>query len=480
MILLRRAAWARLLLLCLYSACGPIHGIEGAPAVSDAGSDAAVEVANEGGGPTEKDQVDAGCDGDACAPSQAKGEQGCPSGLDEQACAQVRALLLPSALPAAKGNAVADNHDAAVLGFHVFFDIRFSQDQRVRCETCHSVDYGFADNHAVPVGGIGEGVRNAPTAFNAPRYSSFLWDGRADSLWSQPLMALENPKEMNFSRLEVTHAVVELYRVEYERVFGPLPDFSDAQRFPAAGKPGVPAFDAMTPADQLEVNRVFSNVGKAIEAYLRKLATGPSRVDVDLASRFGVDLGATPSRARAGAADGGLAGSLSPTEARGLVVFANAGCLSCHSGPNLSDDAFHDLGVPSLPQHALDEGRSEAVLAEFRDSPFRASGPFFDGDDKPSAPAPALPGGFRTPSLRNLGRSQPYGHNGVFARLEDVVDFHLSGGGSDSASYFGTVDEKLKKVDLSADDRAALIAFLKALDGDYPALPWGQWPSGNG
>jgi cytochrome c peroxidase len=416
---------------------------------------------------------DAGCTQQdaACAATVPKAEKGCPQGLDEQACAQIRAFVLPSALPAAKGNAVADNEKAAILGFRIFFDIRFSQDQRVRCESCHSVDHGFADNQAVPTLGIGKGTRNAPTVFNAARHSVYLWDGRADSLWSQPLIALENPNEMNFSRLEVAHAVLKFYPADYQRVFGAGPDLSDAQRFPAAGKPGAPTFDGMSAADQETVNMVFANVGKALEAYIRKVATGRSRADGHLLWMFddaSTGMGAGPN------------GVLTPTEARGMVVFAKAGCFDCHNGPNLSDEAFHNLGVPSVPEAGLDEGRSELALAQLAESPFSAAGEFFDGDSKVSAPAPAVLGGFRTPSLRNLGRSQPYGHNGAFATLEDVVDFHLEGGGSDPNHYLGKVDPRLKKVELSADDRAALIAFLKALDGAYPALPWGQWPSGNG
>jgi cytochrome c peroxidase len=79
-----------------------------------------------------------------------------------------------------------------------------------------------------------------------------------------------------------------------------------------------------------------------------------------------------------------------------------------------------------------------------------------------------------------LKASAPYGHNGVFATLEDVVDYHLQGGGKDSSTFVGDLDPLLKPHDLSKDDRANLIEFLKALQGDYPGLPWGQWPAGNG
>ena len=394
-------------------------------------------------------------------------QRSCTEALAADDCGDLSALLLPLELPASRGNAHADSFDAALLGFRVFFDARFSKDGTVRCESCHSVDHGFSDAEAVPVKGLGPGTRNAPTVVNAARHRTTFWDGHGDSLWSQPLMAFENPNEMGTTRLEIVHLVQTLYTKEYEEEFGNLPDFSDASRFAPVGKPGDAAFDAMTAEDQLEVNRVVANVGKALEAYVRKLAAGPSRVDRYLAQRLGID--------GYGAAD-----ELSLTERRGLAVFVNAGCLDCHRGPTLSDDKLHNLGVPALADQAVDEGLTESAVDELTQSVFNAAGPFFDGGPATVEPPKPLPGAFRTPSLRNARGSAPYGHDGTFATLEDVVDFHLSGGGRDPNTFAGSVDPALVPRDLSAQDRKALLEFLDALDGDYPPLPWGQWPNGNG
>jgi cytochrome c peroxidase len=405
----------------------------------------------------------------------------CTEALAPDACGDLTAILLPVSLPEAKGNARADSYDAALLGFRVFFDSRFSKNGNVRCESCHSLELGFADGQAVPSKGLGPGIRNAPTVLNAARHGTIFWDGRVDSLWSQPLMALENPDEMGTTRLEIVHLLGTLYRKQYEKAFEPFYDFSDLSRFPPAGKPGDAAFDAMSPSDQLEVNRAVANLGKALEAYMRQLAAGPSAVDRYLAERLGVDANYGPAGAYSAGYDPSQpAGSgLAASQVRGLSVFVNAGCLDCHGGPQLSDDQLHDLGVPALPDHEADEGLTEAAARALEASPFNAAGPFFDGSGVLSVPRPE-PGAFRTPSLRNLTKSAPYGHNGVFATLEGVVDFHLSGGGSDPSTFAGTVDPKLRSHELSDDDRAALIEFLKALDGDYPGLPWGQWPNGNG
>ena len=135
--------------------------------------------------------------------------------------------------------------------------------------------------------------------------------------------------------------------------------------------------------------------------------------------------------------------------------------LDCHAGANLSDDKFHNVGVPARSDQPADEGRNAAAIALLTDNPFNSEGAFYEGTVKPPALEPVLLGGFRTPSLCNLTRTAPYGHDGVFATLEDVVDFHLSGFGTD-ASFVGSIDPKLKKQALSAEDRAALIQALAA------------------
>src|SRR5262249_13004588 len=113
-------------------------------------------------------------------------------GLTANECANVRALALTDSLPPSPGNAFADDERAALLGFQIFFGRGFSNGADVRCATCHQPELTFRDS--VPVSkGIGSLTRNAPTIYNAARMSVFFWDGRADSLWSQPLFAIENP-----------------------------------------------------------------------------------------------------------------------------------------------------------------------------------------------------------------------------------------------------------------------------------------------
>jgi cytochrome c peroxidase len=377
-------------------------------------------------------------------------------GLTKQECATLHAMALPAALPPARGNAKGDDTDAATLGFAVFFDARFSKGESVRCATCHTPEKRFADGKPTAIG-LARGTRHSPTLLNAARMHWPFWDGRADSLWSQPLLAFENPLEMDFTRLELAHAIALRHAADYEKVFGPLPPLDDVTRFPARGRPGDPAWEAMTQGDRDAVNLVAANVGKALEAYERRLAAGPSAFDRFLA---------------------GDAGALDVEERAGLVVFVKNRCADCHGGPSLSDQKFHALRVAAWPGDPIDVGR-EGAYAALAASPFTARGAFWDGprDDVPTTPAGdgADRGAFRTPSLRNLTKAGPWGHNGRFATLDDAITFH-GPVPTDDPSAAGVRDPLLNPVALSELDRGRLVRFLQALDGSYPLPPWNDWP----
>lgn len=383
----------------------------------------------------------------------------CPAALKltPALCSKMMQTILPETLVAGRGNRFADNYDAARFGHGIFFDARFSKNVSMRCADCHVPERAFQDGTPTPV--VAPGIkRNTPTVINSAWLKWQFWDGRADSLWSQALAPLESSNEMNFSRLEVVHLIDRGYRPSYERVFGPLLDFSDVTRFPPRGAPGDAAYDRMLDADKQAVNVVFVNVGKAIEAYERKLAAGRSRVD-----RFML----------------GDHEALTKLEQHGLSVFARASCLDCHNGPMFTDELFHNIGVPAQLGAPPDQGRT-AGLESLVSSQFTLSGPFADPAESPNGLANHSEGrdlgAIRTASLRNVSLSPPYGHNGAFATLEDVVDFHLRGGGRSLGGFIGDMDGLLQPQNVSRDDRDALVAFLRALNGEYPSAPWRGWP----
>jgi cytochrome c peroxidase len=198
----------------------------------------------------------------------------------------------------------------------------------------------------------------------------------------------------------------------------------------------------MSPADRFEVDRVAANAGKALEAMLRKVVTGPSDFD-----RFVQ----------------GKPEALGASARRGLVVLVRAGCLHCHSGPLWSDERFYNFGLPPIGGAEADRGRARGVEI-LRANPFNARGAFSDGGPREEPPARAAwsdEGAFRTPSLRNVARTRPYGHDGRWKTLKEAVAFMATLGG---APPFG------------ADDMRDAIDFLTALNGDDPPPPWNDWP----
>jgi exopolysaccharide biosynthesis WecB/TagA/CpsF family protein len=347
-------------------------------------------------------------------------------------CTTLRSFALPAELPASQ-NPKAEDPKAASLGFRIFFDARFSSNLLVRCATCHLPERKFADGKPTSTG-LETVVRNSPTVLDAARYPMLFWDGRASDLSVQPLFAFENPHEMDFTRLEIAHRVKTSYAADYEALFGPLPPLDDAVRFPARGKPGDPAWDAMAQVDRDDVDAVARNVGRAIEAYERKLAAGLSAFDRFLA---------------------GNATALDAKQRRGMVVTLRAGCLAdCHTGPAMGGTVFSNLGVPAWPNIDPDRGRAAVV----------------------PSPQPSDLGAVRTPSLRNVSASAPYMHNGRYPTLEETVRFHASGGGRGQSGFVGDVDARLVPRTLTDDDVTMIVAFLGALDGDYPLPPWNNWP----
>jgi cytochrome c peroxidase len=354
------------------------------------------------------------------------------AGLDDAACDAVLALALPATLPPSPGNAHADDLAAAELGFEVFFAPGFAPVQDVRCATCHLPELSFRDRGPVSQG-LAAGTRNSPTILDAARQQIFFWDGRADSLWSQPLFAFENPLEMDFTRLEIAHrlAADDALGPAYELAFGALPELA---ALPPRGKPGDPAWDALSDEQAFAINQVAANVGKALEAYMRKAVAGPSALDAYLA---------------------GDAAALAPIAQRGLAVFVDAGCIDCHGGPTLSDGRYHDAMFPSLPGASPDPGRAAGAQLAVANI-FNAAGPFADVAGPAPQPDDDAVGAFRTPSLRNVASTPPYGHDGALATLDDVFAVHAAA--------------------LTPDEREDLTAFLLALEGDRPPRPWGDWP----
>jgi cytochrome c peroxidase len=359
-----------------------------------------------------------------------------------------------AALPAAPGdpsNAYESSPAAAQLGQRIFFDKRFSGNGTVSCASCHQPGKHFQDGR--PTGqGMGTGARRTMPLAGAGHSPFLFWDGRKDSLWSQALGPLEDPAEHGGNRVAYARVITAHYRAEYEAVFGVLPELAhlpqDASPLGSAAQRATWA--GMSEDERRAVSRVFANMGKAIAAYEKTLPLTESRMD-----RY---VEAVVKR------DPAASGILSESEKNGLRIFIGKGqCITCHNGPLLTDQHFHNTGIaPSLPGHP-DIGR-RAGIAKVRKDEFNCLGQFSDARPGQCSELEFLAdddqttdGAFKTPSLRNVGARAPYMDAGQLATLEDVIR-HYARAPAAAAGH-----SELKPVPLSDREVRDLAAFLGTL-----------------
>jgi cytochrome c peroxidase len=280
------------------------------------------------------------------------------------------------------------------LGKQLYFDTRLSRDDTVSCASCHDPAKGWSNGEAVATGIGGQrGGRSAPSIINAAYQRFQFWDGRAEFVEGQALGQIQNPIEMNMSLDDLVKKLsgIEGYRKQFKQVFG---------------------------TDDIKAE----HVGYAIAAFERTILSGNSPYD-----RF----------------KAGDKTALSESAQRGMkLFFGKANCSACHSGPNFSDGAFHNLGV-SIQKENFDQGRHEHTKLL--------------GDR----------GAFRTPTLRDVARTAPYMHDGSLATLEEVMEYYNKGGTPNPQ-----LDEEIFELELTQEEIADIITFLKEglASSEYPMV----------
>ncbi|MFQ5657972.1 MAG: cytochrome-c peroxidase [Candidatus Methylomirabilales bacterium] len=283
------------------------------------------------------------------------------------------------------------------LGKQLFFDPRLSADRTVSCGSCHDPDRAFTDGRPTSSGVKGRKTsRNAPTLVNRALGRSFFWDGRSTSLEALILEVMELPPALGTTHEVLANKLsrIEGYRRQFKQVFG-----------------GVVTAE---------------RAAMALGTFVRTLLSGGSAFD-----RF----------------EAGDKNALSPSARRGLALFrGKARCVRCHTGPNFTDEKFHNTGV-GLYQPSPDLGR------------YRVTG---RDEDK---------GTFKTPTLRDVAKTAPYMHDGSLATLEEVVAYYDRGGIKNPY-----LDPQVRPLRFSLREKRDLVAFLKSLTGKgmevkVPALP---------
>jgi cytochrome c peroxidase len=386
----------------------------------------------------------------------------------EFSAAEISRILQHSPLPPVphdSSNAVDSLEAAAHFGQFLFFERKLSASGAFSCATCHRPDLNWTDGKQLSEGS-GPGTRRTPSLWNVAYNRWYFWDGRADTLWSQALKPMEARIEMNGSRVQVAFLISTDpdLRLAYTRIFGELPALPPLENIQRSARPILQdptdpdniAWTKISGSDQENINRIFSNVGKALAAYERRIVSRDAPFD-----KFAEGLRSH---------DQAKLDCISESAQRGLKLFVgSADCRQCHSGPSFSDGEFHNIRLPPLNAAlSRDAGRYSGIDAVVKDE-FNSAGIYSDG--KPAV-LPRLQairksdhnwGEFKTPGLRNVAERSPYMHEGQFAILEDVLH------------YYSTLDEALPPdhdqeqilfpLNLSEEDVADLVAFLKTLTG---------------
>ncbi|MEO0654128.1 MAG: cytochrome c peroxidase [Pseudomonadota bacterium] len=403
----------------------------------------------------------------------------------------VQALDLPA--PLSDADFLPVDPDKAKIGQLLFYDKILSGNRNISCGTCHHHDHAGTDGLSLGIGEGGVGVgpeRTAGTGAEAirkriPRNAPALWnlghrditvmfhDGRLSKsdlfgngfnspaeewlpqgletiLAAQALFPLTAQFEMagNPRENEVTGAV-------HDRIDLGWPILAKRVRtIPEYGRMFVETFDHIEEPAEVTIVEIANAIGAFIAQEWRNH-------DSPFDAYLGGDTDALSAEAKAGM----------------QLFYGDVGCAGCHAGPLLSDQGFRALGLP-----AFGPGRTRPFDPYARDV-----GRMGESNQLEDAYR------FRTPMLRNVALTGPYGHNGAYPTLEAMVRHHLDPAGARAAwmpemanlpavPWLETVDFVIRQdsremarqaavldIDLprvSDAEVAQLVAFLEALTGE--------------
>jgi cytochrome c peroxidase len=342
-----------------------------------------------------------------------------PLGLDDPT------LYVPSANPM--------SYRKWELGRRLFFDENYLAPRPgTSCAGCHNPGRGYTDDPPDHDG------RNTLTLLNCAFHRHLFWDGRVTSLEEVVQRTLEDERPAPDGDKPFRHV--------WHGVVGRLRADNDMRKAFGEAFGHEPTQDA---------------VGKALACYLRTLLSGNSLHDraVEAARRRGstaevekadyqklLDETALRSLGRSGQPAGEVAEEL----VRGYQLYrGKGGCMRCHLGPLFSDGQFHNVGmgprIPLLPTAETPLGRFGVVPVGLKEA--------------------RLVGAYRTPTLRSLARTAPYGHDGEFDGLVQVVQ-HYNRMRAGAEFYLDPLVREGGSTPLDDTEVKALVLFLRSLNGE--------------
>ena len=266
------------------------------------------------------------------------------------------------------------------LGKMLYFDPRLSKSGIISCNTCHNIGLGGVDGIPAAIGHnwqVNPVGLNSPTVFNAAFHIAQFHDGRSPHLADQASGPIQADVEMAISRemAEARFRSIPEYVTRFESVF--------------RGEPEPVTLD---------------NIAKAIAAFEMTLVT-PSRFDAYMH---------------------GDTKALSRAEKKGLEVFIQKECITCHNGVGLGGGMMRKF--PEVGKFRY------AHIGTFR------------GDAE---------GRTRVPTLRNLTLTAPYFHNGSVWSIEEAIEI---------------MAEAQLGIHISRQEVGQIAAFLRSLEGEQPQI----------
>ncbi|NBP69360.1 MAG: cytochrome-c peroxidase [Cytophagia bacterium] len=294
------------------------------------------------------------------------------------------------------------------LGKSLFFDPILSGNHSRSCASCHKPEKTFTDGQVKSVAFNFQGSidRNAPTLINAGFQKNQFADSRVQFLEDQIVDVISNTKEMHGQIQTAVNLVAQ--SEEYNTLFR----------------------NAFSTADTNAVTE--ERMQLALSAYVRSLNGFNAKADQYF---------------------NGNKQAMSAGEIAGLNLFmGKAKCATCHFVPLFNGSvppAYNEteseiLGVPIKPDTM--NAKVDPDLGKFNT---------YKRNLHRNA--------FKTPTVRNAGLTAPYMHNGVYATLEEVIDFYNRGGGAGIGINLENQTLPPEPLNLTANEKRDLISFLHAL-----------------
>lgn len=318
-------------------------------------------------------------------------------------------IFSPDAIPITVfPEAVKTNTKIAALGKKLFLEKALSGNLKRNCASCHHPNQYFSEPFKTSMAFDGKSnvSRNAPTLLYAGFQYSQFWDGRVKSLKDQIKAVITNPQEMNGSHQVIAERVSQ--SVTYRR------DFKDLLLL---SKENTVTMDA---------------IAFALAAYVQSLAPFNSAFDRYIS---------------------GDHKAMNASQLKGFNLFMGKGqCGSCHFAP-----LFNGL-IP--PYYKLTEYE---ILGTPENADFQHPKEDHDRGRYNFFPISYYQAAFKTPTVRNVEKTAPYMHNGVFQDLDQVVDFYNKGGGAGLGMDLPGQTLSSKPLNLNEIEKKDLVSFLKSL-----------------